>query len=345
MRCRMCRMVAPDHILSLLSGGIWPEFSDLLVRAHRDDATALEELPIDKARNVMAEALVRWAGAGPPLERRESSVLSVDGADIPIVVYHPLLREEWAEDRRPVVVFFHGGGFVLGSVLTHDAVAARIAVASGATVVSVDYPLAPSSRSANTIRLCAAAVDVLRTKLAEEEWWSQSLGVAGDSAGATIAGLVCAERFLDGRSLPDAQLLFYPATAPTCETESWERLSDGFFLTRRTMRWFWAEFLGPRGVTSERELLRICSANPGFAPKTTIVVGTKDPLFDENLLLADCLRQNGASVDLRVAVGAIHGFAGMSAISPRSGVILDEAARAFGRILRVHEIRRCPADA
>ncbi|MFT8920366.1 MAG: alpha/beta hydrolase [Gluconobacter oxydans] len=213
---------------------------------------------------------------------------------------------------RGVVLFLHGGGFVHCGLNSHHGICCRLARASGAAVLSFDYSLAPERKFPAAVEDVWAAFNWL----AAEAWrWGGSVAVAGDSAGGTLAAVLCQKvrqvhRNGANPSLPAPvmQALYYPATLGREETPSREKFAQGYFLTKAMMEWYGSQY-----AASEDDLL-----NPDFAPALQkdlsglppawIVTAECDPLRDEGALYARRLTQAGNMVSYTCARGALHGF-------------------------------------
>jgi len=253
------------------------------------------------------------AAAGPPLPLQAVTELELPGPAGPLAArfYEP---PGIGIEARPLVVYFHGGGWVLGDLDTHDSACRFIAANAAATVLSVDYRLAPEHP------FPAAAEDALAgLRWAIEQ--SERLGidpgrvaVAGDSAGANLAAAVALLSREDERP-PAMQALIYPVTDAAAELPSRDLFAEGFFLTKADMDWFERHYL-PAGSDREDPRVSVLRAPDlaGLAPAYLTTAGF-DPLRDEGEAYAARLREAGVPVVLRRHPGLIHGFANMTAIS------------------------------
>ncbi|MFJ3583884.1 alpha/beta hydrolase [Streptomyces sp. NPDC090127] len=222
------------------------------------------------------------------------------------------------EAGRPVVVFAHGGGWVLCDLDTHDGLCRELAARAGAHVVSVDYRRAPEHR------FPAAEDDVyavLRWAAARHDG---PLILAGDSSGGNLAA-GAARRARDAGGPPVAgQLLFYPALDHRLDSPSAETYAEGFFHTAAHMRWYWEQYLGPAGDP--------VAASPGLAPELAglppalVVLADCDPLRDEGLAYARRLSAAGVQAQVHLHTGVFHGFLGARGVLPEAEKALDGAA-------------------
>jgi acetyl esterase/lipase len=247
---------------------------------------------------------------------------------VPVRIFEP------CQPRGGTVVYLHGGGWVIGDVETHDPLCRRVANVTGARVVSVAYRLAPEHPFPAGLD---DAEHVLRW--VGEQHDGEPVGVAGDSAGASLAaGLALRAR---DREIPlAAQLLFYPATDPSMGSTSYAENGRGYFLTRDDMAWFYRQYLPALGEVSEaQEGLAYAEANLAYANvnrAAAAVVATAefDPLRDDGAAYADRLKNAGVRVEYVPGPGLIHGYAGFLGVVDNADATATEAMETFARLLR-----------
>jgi acetyl esterase len=241
----------------------------------------------------------------------------------------------------PLMVYFHGGGWAVGSPQTHAAICAGLAQDTGCTVVSVDYRLAPEhpypvpcDDARDALAYLVGQRDVLGCRT---DW----LAVAGDSAGAHLAAQ--AALALAGSDGPqvNAQLLIYPAVTPTFGSDSYAAFAEGPGLTRTEMVWYWQQFLGGdvhASCVSETALsdprINLLAATPAQIPPDTVIIAAgHDVLRDDALRYADFLVEHGAQVVCLEASGMTHSFARLQSHSARARQWMERAAMAFANFL------------
>jgi acetyl esterase len=291
---------------------MWPEFRAIVEKDRASGRPGLEELSIADAREVMAAALVRWGGAGPEMGSiTERAAVTSDG-EIPITFYVP----EGPTQPLPVLAYVHGGGFILGSVRTHDALVRALAAAGCMIVASIEYERAPESRFPGPPAQCLGAVGWIRDHARELGGDPGRVAIAGDSSGATIAATVCLLMRDQGVPPLVAQCLLYPPLTRACDTPSWGRCGTGHFLNRTTMRWFWDLYLQAGRDAALAEPLH--AADLRGLPPTLLLLPGLDPLVDEGKAYAARLGESGVEVQTIHRPGAIHGYLGMGGISPRA---------------------------
>ena len=212
----------------------------------------------------------------------------------------------------PALVYFHGGGWVIGDLDTHDVFCRQITAGAGISVIAVDYRVAPEHRFPAAADDAWAATRWIAAHGADLGIDAGRLAVGGDSAGGNLAAVVALQaRDQRGPSIA-FQVLLYPVTDVAAEAQSYADFADDFMLTRDSMRWFIAQYLGgsPREATDWRVSPLRAPSLAGVAPALVVTAGF-DPLRDEGDAYARRLREAGVRVDAVCYGGMIHGFAPM----------------------------------
>ncbi|EKQ6358001.1 alpha/beta hydrolase [Pseudomonas aeruginosa] len=233
---------------------------------------------------------------------------------------------------KPTVVFFHGGGFVLGGLDTHDNMCRDICKSSDSVVVSVDYRLSPESPFPAAVDDSLAATKWVIQHIAEFGG-SDAVGVAGDSAGANLATVVAQQLASEGIKLA-AQFLIYPGVDDVdgnypSRTEN----ATGYFLEQDTMNWFFAQYVGEWSEFKDPRLTPINATNFSDLPPAVIVTAEFDPLRDEAEVYAGKLQSAGVAVEVVRGAGMVHGFFDMGRWSPAAQAIIDKTSSRFGELL------------
>jgi acetyl esterase len=267
-------------------------------------------------------------GAGPPEPMHAVDDRFVDGphGPIPVRAYRPS-----AIDGRPLVVYYHGGGFVSGSVEAWDTLCRRIAKEADAVVVSVDYRLAPEHRFPIPLNDCHAALAWAVGHATELGADSTRVAVAGDSAGGNLAAAVTLRSRVEGPQLR-AQVLVYPVVTPGCDTPSMREVGEGYLLTANAMREMWAWYLGPEGDPDDAFAAVDRAGDYTGLPPALVITAEYDPLRDEGEAYARLLSGSGVDTKLLRYDGMIHGFLGMREIVPEA----TEAITEIASFLRTH---------
>ena len=271
----------------------------------------LWEMSVEDARSISA---VMGAMDQPPeVAAVEDRVIPGPDGDLPVRIYTPD-----APAPRPVIAFFHGGGFVICSIDTHDGLARRLANAIGAVVVSVEYRLAPEVRCPDSAEDCYAATLWTHEHAAELGTDPGRLIVAGDSAGGNLAAVVAL--MASERSTPPiaGQVLVYPVIDAACDAPSYTENGAGYFLEASGMRWFWDHYLGPDGDGTHHHASPIRASDLSGLPPAVVITAEFDPLRDEGEAYADALEAAGVPVVARRYDGMIHGFVSMPMVFPEA---------------------------
>ncbi len=339
--------IAAEHrVLKLLCGlppwlqrlifGAAPELDgqrlalDVHTLLRLDDLASEDGLPGTRA---VAETRVerlqeaRIVAHRPPIPMAQVESIAIPGpaGTIEARLYSPTASSE----PSSLLVYFHGGGWVIGDLDTHDDPCRFLAAHSGARVLSVDYRLAPEHP------FPAAAEDAL----AAYEWATANaerlqadpgrIGVGGDSAGANLAAATCLMARDGGVASPAMQLLIYPVTETAGTAPSRRTFEEGFMLTRGDMEWFEEHYLPPGVDRGDPRVALLEAADLSALPPTYIATAGFDPLRDEGEAFAQRLREAGVQVALRRHPDQIHTFANLTAICPSSRAAMLEAAGAL----------------
>jgi acetyl esterase len=257
----------------------------------------------------------------PELFRIDELVIAGPGGPLALRVYYPS-----AQAGLPVTLFYHGGGWVLCDLDSHDHLARSLALASGSVVVSVDYRLAPDTRFPGPVEDCYAALQYVVNSAAALGVDASRVAVAGDSAGGNLAIAVALMARDRGGPALCHQALFYPVTKSGCKTGSFTELSSGYFLSREIMLWFWECYLASPEDASHPLASPMHAASFAGLPSASIATCEFDPLRDEGEQFGAALRAAGVQAATRRYAGMIHGFATMPHVTP----VAEEAIRDLG---------------
>jgi acetyl esterase len=207
-------------------------------------------------------------------------------------------------------VFFHGGGWVVGDLDTHDQLARLLCRWSGTHVLAVDYRLAPEHPYPAAVDDAVAAYSWATQHARECGADPERLAVAGDSAGGNLAAVVAQAARDGGLTRPLAQLLIYPGADASRRYASKDLFSEGYFLTKRQMDWYWDTYSAGAARTDPRLSPLTAPDLSGLAP-AVVATAAFDPLRDEGEAYADALRAAGTTVVHRRAAGLVHGYMSM----------------------------------
>ena len=228
---------------------------------------------------------------------------------IPVRIYRPT-----PDKGLPAVLYFHGGGWVLGNVETHDTLCRHLAKISGSVIVSVDYLLAPDHPFPAAFEDCFEATRYVAKHPEEFGVDAERMGVCGDSAGGNLAAAVTLKAHENDAFQLDSQWLIYPVIEPDFESASYRKFAEGHGLTKHIMRWFWYQYVPCKDDRKNR------FASPKFAqsleglPYSYVITAEYDVLRDEGEIYAKNLKSAGVPVELIRYDGALHGFMHFAAV-------------------------------
>lgn len=228
---------------------------------------------------------------------------------------------------RPVIVYYHGGGWVIGGIETHDTVARYLSKASGGIVVSVDYRLAPENPFPAALEDAYAALQWVSENAMSFGGDPTRIAVAGDSAGGNLAAVVSLRSRDDNGPQIRCQALVYPVTnLASFDTESYNNFATGFFLTKEEMKWFRSHYLPKQEDWVDPYASPLLARDHSHLPPAVVITAQFDPLRDEGEAYAEKLRQAGVPVELIRYDGMIHGFVSFVGIVGQAEDALDRIA-------------------
>lgn len=286
--------------------------------------TPMNTLTPAEARDAFRKLTVDFRPPGSLAEVASVEDGTVAGAEgpLPARVYRPA-----AEGPVPTVVLLHGGGFVIGDLDTHAAMARAICNGTQSVVVAVDYRLAPEAKFPAAAEDAIAAVRDVQARIAEYGG-SEVLAVAGDSAGGNLSAV--AAQHVPGIA---AQLLVYPATDVLGTYASRDENATGYFLDQPTLIWFIGHYADTAEDLNDPRISPIRGELEG-QPPAVVVTAEFDPLRDEGIAYADALAAAGVRVHQTTYPGLIHGFFDMGPWSAACQQAIDETIARFGELLR-----------
>ena len=289
----------------------------------------LHTLSVEAARQLIIDLFVTKGDREPVGAVDDRRIPGPKGA-IPVRIYSPSGRGPF-----PVLVYFHGGGWVIGNIETHDAPCRALTNAANSIVVSVDYRLAPEHRFPAAVEDCDAATRWVAEHAAEIGGDARQIGVGGDSAGGNLAAAVAlAARDRGGPRLL-FQLLVYPVTDHRFDTASYRDNADGYFLTRDAMLWFWGHYLSSDADGANPLASPLRAKDLHGLPPAFVMTAEYDPLRDEAETYASRLREAGVAVTTKRYDGAIHGFFSMGNVLSAGKQGMEDAAAALRAAFRV----------
>jgi acetyl esterase len=302
-----------------------PQIRKVLDDAEASGTPPVQELTPDEVRANLAASFAKLFG---PVDEVHS-VEDADADGVPVRIYRPVETHE----PSTALVYFHGGGFVAGSVEVYDPITRAFAKRAGCVVISVDYRLAPEHRYPAALDDAWTATKWVTSNAEALKLDPMKIGVGGDSAGGTLAA-ICARRARDHGIALATQLLLYPITTHDLNTPSYSLFSEGYLLTRDAMNWYWKQYLGEGAEGSEdpdispaaeRDLRRL--------PRAIVVTAEADVLRDEAEAYAQRLFVSTVETEGYRYDGMVHGFLRMAGAVDRSNQALDEISESLAAAL------------
>lgn len=248
--------------------------------------------------------------------------------DIPARLYRPS-----AANNLPVLLWFHGGGWVIGSVEGSDPTTRSLANLTGCAVVSVDYHMAPEYKFPIPVEDCYAATAWVTQHAAELGVDGTKVAVGGDSAGGNLAAVVAIMAKERGGPKISHQCLVYPVADYNFGTESYTNNANGYLLTVGSMKWFWNHYLNNPMEGLNHHASPLQTADLSGLPPALVITAEYDPLCSEGEALATRLAAAGVPVERKRYDGMIHGFFGMAASMDDAKAAVDQASEALKRAL------------
>lgn len=338
MQYRVARtlMRLPPNVLVRLSGKppvqrggltLHPQVQLMLALRERLGAVAMSSLPPGEARRrLRREARVH---AGEPVEVGAVRDLVLETPSGPLKARH--YAPVKGATPRPLLVFLHGGGFVLGDLETHDAPCRLLCRHADLHVLALEYRLAPEHPFPAGLEDARAAFTWARTNAEALGADPARVAVGGDSAGGNLAAVISQLAVREGTPAPALQFLLYPALDRTVDRESLEHFAEGFFLTREDISWFQQHY--SQGVCGDPRISPLlCQELSGLPPAFVVTAGF-DPLRDEGEAYARALQEAGTPTTLKRFDGLIHAFANMGGVSPACQDAVVECASVLRNLL------------
>jgi acetyl esterase len=274
-----------------------PQVAELLLRAARSPLPPYHTVSPFVARRIYRDTRAVLAPKAP--EVAEVRLLATE--NFALRVYRPVKNE-----KLPALVYFHGGGWTIGDIDTHDVLCRQLAAGARCVVISVDYRLAPEHAFPVAVDDCFAATRYVAENAAQLNIGGMAVG--GDSAGGNLAAVVSLMAREAGGPAVAFQLLIYPATDQRAGTPSHERNAQGYLLTRDAIRYFRRAYLPNEADWTDWRASPLLAKSHANLPPALVVTAGYDPLLDEGRAYAERLKAAGVSVEYREYADMVHGF-------------------------------------
>jgi acetyl esterase len=246
--------------------------------------------------------------------------------DIPARMYTPVGA---ADETLPAMVFFHGGGFVIGSLETHDGLCRMLANMSGCRIISIDYRLSPEHPFPAAVEDAFAAAEWVASNAAQLGIDPERLAIGGDSAGGNLAAVVTQIARDTGAPKLAFQMLLFPAADLGADTASRRDFAEGYLLDMKTMHWFGNHYLGTNGDAKHPQASPLLADKFTGLPPAFVMVAGFDPLHDEGIAYAEKLHSAGIAVTIEDYPDLVHDFIYLVSVLPQASEALAKAASAL----------------
>jgi acetyl esterase len=298
-----------------------PKIQEMLNAMERSQMPPINQMEPQQAREMLKQMFLGMEITHVPVFTVEEREIPGPAGEIPIRVYTPE-----GDGPHPILVFFHGGGFVLGDLDGYDPVCRRLCSRSGHVVVSVDYRLAPEHKFPAAVEDCLAATRWVADNAPSVNGDPERISVAGDSAGGNLAAVIAQRARDEGPSLA-GQVLIYPVTYQVGpDTASRKENAEGYFLTREDMAYFGGHYFASVEDAKSTDASPANAGDLSGLPPALLITAEYDPLRDEGEDYARSLKAAGVPVWLTRYDGMIHGFLNFYGVTERSDEVADEAS-------------------
>lgn len=278
-----------------------------------------------------------------PVNSVRDHLLDLGSHQLKIREYRPhtprsLLQSAGGAQRMPALIYYHGGGWTIGNIETHDVLCRALCQGAGCAVYSVDYRLGPEDPFPAAFDDALAAYHWLLEKAQDPSYGidPHRIALGGDSAGGNLAAAACIA-LKENAIAPCFQLLIYPATDMLCTHASHVKRGKGYLLTKQAIEWFRGNYMpDPQTYTDWRASPLLASNHEGLAPAMVLLAGF-DPLHDEGLAYANKLTQSGVSVQVLNFERQIHGFITMGRILDEANTAVDLCASVLSRAFQLKD--------
>ena len=300
-----------------------PQARMLLDQMQSMGTPPLHTMSVPEARQLM-ESMNVLIGAGEEVEHVEDREVPGPAGPIPARLYRPA-----GHGPLPLLVYFHGGGWVLGGLASHDNVCRSLANGAGCAVLAIDYRLAPEHRFPAAVDDCYEATVWAAANAAALGCDPKRIAVGGDSAGGNLAAVISQIARDRGAPALSFQLLVYPATDAAYDTASYRENATGYFLELDDMHWFYDHYLDGVADRSDPRASPLRARDLRGLPPALVITAEFDPLRDEGEAYAGRLREAGVPVTLHRYDGMIHGFFAMGPLLDQGKQAVAEAVAAL----------------
>lgn len=303
-----------------------PELRALLEQMQANGLPDYASITVDTMRQTFRDMMKALDNREVAVGKVEDRSIAGAAGDIRTRIYTPVAA---GSDPLPALVYFHGGGWVIGDLDTHDTLCRGLTAESGCRVVSVGYRLAPEHPFPAAIEDAYAALKWVESNATAVAIDANRIAVGGDSAGGNLAAVVCQLARAKGRPAVQFQLLIYPCTHSSPDTESRRLFADVPVLNKDSIEWFQRHYFAGQPAPADPRASPLLAENLGGLPRAYIVTAGLDPLRDEARQYAERLRAAGVPVDYVCYDEMVHAFCSMSGVLETAREAIAKAGQAL----------------
>jgi acetyl esterase len=307
-----------------MTAALHPQVAALLERVARSPLPLYHTVPAHVARRLYSDT--RSVLAPPSPEVGEARLMVADSA-IALRAYRP--ASAGRDETLPALVYFHGGGWVIGDLDTHDVLCRQLANGARCAVFSVDYRLAPEHRFPAAVDDCVAATAYVARNASALKVDASRIAVGGDSAGGNLAAVVALAARESGAPKLCFQLLIYPAVDQTFAFPSLERNGEGYLLTKKSMLYFRGHYLPQESAWTDWRASPLRAKTLAGLPPAYLLTAGFDPLVDEGRAYAERLAKEGVATRYREYPDMVHGFMLFGGVLDTANAAVEECCAAL----------------
>ena len=300
-----------------------PQMKAVLDQAAAAGGKPFHQMTPTEARQAIDAMFAAFRGTPVEVAKVEDRKIAGAAGQIPVRIYSPAGAGPFG-----ALIYFHGGGWVIGNIETHDATCRQLTAGAGCVTISVDYRLAPEHKFPAGPEDCYAATKWAADNARSLNVDPNRLAVGGDSAGGNLAAAIALMARDRGGPELAFQLLIYPATDCADETSShreFAQVSPDYLLSRADMEWFWGYYLSPNDKTNPIACPALAK-NFSNLPRAFVITAEVDPLRDEGEAYAEAMRKSGVNVKLKRYNGVCHGFFSMASMIDKGRQAVADAS-------------------
>lgn len=293
--------------------GLEPEARTFLDKISRAQGPPIYKMSPADARAALTKVQQGTKVSLQPADIEDLSILGGPKGQVSLRIVRP----EGSRETLPAILYFHGGGWVLGDVHTHDRLVRELANRANSAVVFVDYSRSPEARYPVAIEECYRATEYIAESGGQHKIDGSRLSVAGDSVGGNMTAAVAMMAKQRKGPKISLQVMFYPVTDASFDTASYRQYADGFWLSREAMKWFWDQYLPDKAARKQplASPLRASEDQLSGLPPAVVITDECDVLRDEGEAYAQKLMDSGVKVTAIRCLGIIHDFVMLNALA------------------------------